>query len=154
MPINSLFNFKGILIVLSALSIRFLFSNAQYSNYEVITINSNKVPFTNRFTSEGGQNTQLTNFLLESNTNQYPTSSSGSCDYFWSYQSDSSGETFGVISIPNPDYKKNLLRAMFSVASRLPSVSMIIFRIKLRNHVRWRNSSESSTSYQNKPDLV
>lgn len=51
----------------------------------------------------------------------YQGSSSTSCDAYWSYQNDYYGK-FGFLSIPNPDYRKSVVKVVLSVAARLNSV--------------------------------
>lgn len=53
------------------------------------------------------------------------TSSSSSCNDYWSLQTEFN-EKFGVITIPNPDYRKIVLKIILSVAAQLPSVSATV----------------------------
>lgn len=53
------------------------------------------------------------------------SSSSNSCNDYWSLQTEFN-EKFGVITIPNPDYRKIVLKIILSVAAQLPSVSVIV----------------------------
>ena len=43
------------------------------------------------------------------------------CSNVWSYNSDQSGN-FGLVTINNPDYNKNVLKIKLSLAARLQSV--------------------------------
>lgn len=51
----------------------------------------------------------------------YPQQSSSACDSYWSLQSDY--ERYGVVTIPNPDRRKNVIRLTLTLAAQLPSVS-------------------------------
>lgn len=50
-----------------------------------------------------------------------PSYQSSLCDGLWSYQNDYNGN-YGLLSIPNPSYEKNLVRITLSLAARLSSV--------------------------------
>lgn len=71
--------------------------------------------------------TQYVQYQPESNyqSNYQPTSnyqtSSSACGSYWSYRSDSNGQ-FGLVTIPDPSYVKNVIRISLSLAARLPSV--------------------------------
>jgi hypothetical protein len=57
------------------------------------------------------------------------SSSSGSCESFWSLHQDY--ERYGLLKIPNPDQKKSVIRVQMTVGARLPSVSSKILLLAL-----------------------
>lgn len=60
--------------------------------------------------------------LQPSSQTQQLSAPSSSCDSFWSIQSENN-EKFGFISVPSPDFRKIVLRAVVSVATQIPPVS-------------------------------
>lgn len=115
-------NLNIVLIVLSV-TVKLMPLNAQFGSYEVHSFYSGSNA--NRFTETYEQprrahyqNYQLTNVLPER-----MTTTSRSCERFLSYRTDLMGQTFAIISIFNPNYKKNIIRAIFSVAAKLSTVS-------------------------------
>lgn len=74
----------------------------------------NVVPSRNSFQPQYQQQPQFQQNRLQS-------SSSGSCDQYWAYESDYNGQ-YGVIRISRPDYRSSVLRVVLSIALRLPSV--------------------------------
>jgi hypothetical protein len=55
--------------------------------------------------------------------------SSSSCDQFWSLRRDY--ELFGIVTIPNPDRQKSVLRLTLTLNAQLPSVSSRIVSINM-----------------------
>lgn len=49
-----------------------------------------------------------------------PQAESTSCSSYWSYRNDF--ETWGLISIPEPSYQKNVVQITLSLAARLTTV--------------------------------
>lgn len=130
-----MFSFR---IVLYVVAFHLMGSLAQFRNYEVYSVdNGYGVPYTHRYSSgymfsqgDRYQRNPSANYLAQSYETQLQTGytpstpTTSSCESFWSYQTDFSGETFGLITISSPDYSKIVLRAIFSVAARLPTVSL------------------------------
>lgn len=120
------------LLVMIALTISLVLSEPQqYGGFEVYEYDSqNAIP--HNYQHHQGQNFnqrtrgQEPNVLETSYDQTQPEllSSSSSCEEFWSIQTESN-ENVGVITIPTPDYRKVVLRAVLSIAARLPSVSFI-----------------------------
>lgn len=50
------------------------------------------------------------------------SSSTASCGTFWSINNDFDGQ-YGIITVPDPNYKKSVIRAVLSLAAQLPTVS-------------------------------
>lgn len=51
----------------------------------------------------------------------YPSSNSDSCGSFWSIHRDY--ELFGILTVPNPDRMRSVIRVQLALGARLPSVS-------------------------------
>lgn len=125
-------DFYKIRFIVNAITISLVFSEPQHGNYEsfdVFEIDTiNGVPTTHRvnpgqnYNNHRYQSNPLSNPLANSDFNNRNDQQSTSCDSFWSYQTDYT-EKFGIISIPNPHYEKSVIRALLSVAERLPTVS-------------------------------
>ena len=116
--------------VLIILTINFVFSIAQNENYDVFDFNGEDDfvqthQFSNGYT-QSGLNNALLNFLPGSSQKRKQSSFDSPCESYFSYQKEPRGETFGTISIPNPDHNKVVIRTVFSVAARLPTVSFFL----------------------------
>lgn len=81
--------------------------NNQIINYEQPNYQTNHQP--------------QSNYQPQQNYQPQPSYQSSMCDGLWSYQSDYTGN-FGLLSIPNPSYEKNVLRITLSLAAKLSSV--------------------------------
>lgn len=126
-------NFYKIRFVVSAITISLVLSEPQFGNYESFNVyeidTNNGNPTSHRinpgqnYNNHRYQSNPLNNPLANSDfDSRNDQQSSTSCDSYWSYQTDYT-EKFGIISIPNPDYQKSVIRALLSVAERLPTVS-------------------------------
>ena len=97
-----------------------VFSKPQFENIEIFEIDSNHNPSNHQqyqnnpflsFVNSGNRNSQN-----QQNTNYIsPTSS---CESYWSYQNNFN-ENWGQIVIPEPNYKKSVIRITLSLAARL-----------------------------------
>lgn len=85
------------------------------SSYVLIEPNYNSQNYQQQSNYQPPANNYQTNYQPQS-SNQI----SGSCQSFWSYQNDY--ENWGLLTIPNPDYRKNILKINLSLAAQLPSV--------------------------------
>lgn len=93
------------------------------------------IPQSDYFINDNNENQQTSpNYQQNSFNNlqpQYQSSGDfGSCSNFWSYQNDQYG-SYGLVTIPNPNYNKNVLKIILSLAAQLPSVNICIKHIKL-----------------------
>lgn len=71
------------------------------------------------------QNNQQPSYQrLQPERSRYQEVSSGSCSDYWSYQFDT--ENYGLLTIPNPNYSKNVLRIVLSLATQLQTVSLFL----------------------------
>lgn len=95
-------------------------SDSQQSNYQ-------SQPNYNSYTQSTNYKPISNNYQSNSNNYQQPPSNqvSSSCQRFWAYQNDY--ESYGLLTIPNPDYVKNVLKIILSLAAQLPSVSILIY---------------------------
>lgn len=139
------------LFIIYAAAISSVFSDPQFGGFEIYEVDfQNGVPHTHHY-SQGNQPNYNHNHgdhnYGNQNSNYQPGSGnrevysqpaqgvsnqavSTSCDNYWTYESDYN-EQYGLITIPNPNYLKIVIRITLSLAARLPSVSnLCIIRVE------------------------
>lgn len=126
----------GFLIVSFSLTIGTL-SKPQFENIEIyeVDLTSNHYqnnPFLNSHSLSGNNNNQYSavNKNHQDKDNLSNPQTLDSCDSYWSYQKDFD-EKIGVITIPEPFYKKSFLRIQLSLAARLLTVCKSFLEVSI-----------------------
>lgn len=116
--------FLNKLLLIAVINIE-VFSKPQFENIEIYEVDLNQQQYQNNnnhhqqyqnnpflsFVNSGNQNSQ-------NQQNTVHVSPTSSCESYWSYQNNFN-ENWGQIVIPEPNYKKNVLRITLSLAARL-----------------------------------
>lgn len=109
-------------LVLSVVILNESFAKPQFGIFDQFSTYQNN-PFLNsqqRFSQNYYQDNDFHN--QNQRSSNYETSSSSSCDSYWSYQ-NSFGTKSGLITIPDPYRPKSVIEIKLSLAARLSTVN-------------------------------
>lgn len=107
-----------------------IFNNFDYESFNLEPITTNYYRHDQSRTHYGKSNNRYFDPYNQQNQNSDIVTGSDfqppSCDSYWHYENNYDG-VYGIVTIPDPDYRKIDVRLTLSVAAQLPSVSFLIY---------------------------
>lgn len=114
-------------LLASVISLSSVFVSSQYGNFEMydrMPQNYHFNPYSNNPFMNPPQIPENSDNQVSRNFQQ-PSTISSSCEDYWSVLSDYY-ETYGLLTVPSPDFRTIVIRVILSVAAQLPTVSPIL----------------------------